>query len=85
MADYDPYDMNNYYTPNKGNIDTKQQNKKTFNPYETQNNKVLNQQQSQQQEDLPEFVDLTKDMYSQKPNINNFNQENDEDIPLLDG
>lgn len=85
MADYDPYDMNNYYTPSKGGVETTQKEKKTFNPYETQNKKVFNPYQTkQQEEDMPDFVDMTKDVYAQKNQTSN-NTETDEELPLLEG
>ncbi len=86
MTDYDPYDMNNYYTPSRGKVETVQKDKKTFNPYETQNKKVFNPYPAQQQEeDMPDFVDMTKDVYAQKSQNTSNNRDTEEELPLLEG
>jgi hypothetical protein len=85
MTDYDPYDMNNYYTPGRGKVEAKQQDKKAFNPYETQNKKVFNPYETQKpEEEFPEYVDLTKNAYQQKQATTS-NPDTDEEIPLLEG
>ena len=71
---YDPYDINNYSTPIRTKGDNIKTNYKVFNPYETPKN--------DNEEKLPEFVDLTKNAYSQS---SSGGTEGEEELPLLEG
>jgi len=88
MDNYDSYDpyVNYYQTPKKPttaestdkNMSYKQ--KQVFNPY--QKEEILQSSQPNNQEELPDYVDLTKNAYSGK--IKRDNLDDDDDLPILD-
>lgn len=89
----DPY-ANLYQTPQKKNETinnnhnknhnptqpkNKKENKNVFNPYEQQKNDEEEKPKINAQDDLPKYVDLTKNAYERKDQGGD-----DEDLPLLE-
>lgn len=69
---YDTYDINNYATPVKPKTANKNEAYNVFNPY---------QNTHQEDADLPETVDLTKNAYARQESTIEF----DDEQPLLEG
>jgi hypothetical protein len=76
----DPYAADFYSTPIKKTGDTGNNTTKIFKP--TNNPVINNNIKTHTDEELPNFVDLTRNAYA---NTNGGSADTDEEIPILEG